>query len=128
LPAPPARAELTAARDGFSCNLEQEISMKAVFALTITLLIAATPPHAFSQEVANPATGPQSPAAPTNSPEDRGTTGWKGGAREPDKDATVGSGAGKKSDEELAADQPLMATGVDLNGPPTRFPPNKTPE
>ena len=102
--------------------------MKTAFALTITLVIAATPPHAFSQEVANPAASTQNPAASANSPEDRGTTGWTGGAREPDRDATIGSGAGKKSDQGLAADQPLMSTGVDLNGPPTRFPPNKTPE
>jgi hypothetical protein len=42
----------------------------------------------------------------------------------------VGSRAltGNRARDERAADQPLMATGVDLNGPPVRFPAADTPE
>jgi len=32
-----------------------------------------------------------------------------------------------KDDIEIANDQPLMATGIDLLGPPKRFPANQTP-
>src|SRR5262245_45254541 len=142
LTAPPSRARLHCSlsrerladaepfigSDGFSCNCEQEIRMKTLLAFVITMWITATPSPGRAQETPSPAAGPPDAAAPANSPEERGTTGWKGGAREQDKDATIGAGAQKKSDEELAADQPLMATGVDLNGPPRRFPPNKTPE
>jgi len=102
--------------------------MKILLSFLITVLMTATPLLGRAQETPNPAAGSGNAATPSNSPEERGTTGWKGGAREQEKDATPGAGVQKKSDEELAADQPLMATGVDLNGPPMRFPPNKTPE
>jgi hypothetical protein len=56
------------------------------------------------------------------------STGWTGGAggahignNDPATTGTVASAA-------TAKDQPEMATGVDLKGPPTRFPANKTPE
>ena len=55
-------------------------------------------------------------------PEDRGTTGWTGGSREPDK-----ANASAQQDASVA-NQPWMASGEDLNGPPVRFPANKTPE
>jgi hypothetical protein len=79
------------------------------------------------------------------SPQNRGSTGWTGahpetgGATldqgqnkpkgEPGKpvDATTGQGA-TVHDESEAKDQPELATGEDLNGPPRRFPPSKTPE
>lgn len=70
-------------------------------------------------------TTPQANDAGTR-PEGLGSTGWGGGSRGQSKPSTAGSARG--ADEASAADQPLMATGVDLNGPPTRFPANKTPE
>ena len=51
-------------------------------------------------------------------PEGRGSTGWTGGNRGP-------TGA---IDPEAAANQPFMATGVDLNGQPQQFPAGQTPE
>jgi len=123
-----AGAEPFIGSDGCSCNGKQENRMKTLLSFVIAMLITATPLPGRAQETPSPAVGPPDAAASANSPEERGTTDWKGGAREQDKDATVGAGVQKKSDEELAADQPLMATGVDLNGPPMRFPPNKTPE
>src|SRR5262245_12784931 len=101
--------------------------MKPLLSLLITMLITPKPYPGRAQEAQHPAAGPPAQAATAHRPDELGTTGWKGGARE-HKDATTGAGLQKKSDEELAADQPLMATGADLNGPPTRFPPNKTPE
>ena len=59
-------------------------------------------------------------------PEDRGSTGWTGGNREQMKGGTT-TGAGV-SGSDPAADQPQMGSGADLNGPPIRFPANKTPE
>ncbi len=80
-------------------------------------------------------------------PENMGSTGWTGGGSHIGTSnsltddgtatkgtaATTGSGANPATNDstpnsEAAKDQPLMATGVDLKGEPTRFPANKTPE
>jgi len=78
-------------------------------------------------------------------PENMGSTGWTGGtggshigtsnSLTEDGAATSGSASNDTKgnieatrDEESAKGQPLMATGVDLKGEPTRFPANKTPE
>jgi hypothetical protein len=67
----------------------------------------------------------QSNSAPSanttgTSPDNRGSTGWTGGSRDTKQDGAP--------DSDGAAQQPLTATGLDLNGPPRRFPANKTPE
>lgn len=77
------------------------------------------------------------------SPPNRGSTGWTGarpetgGATldqtkpngEPGKPANATTGQGVTvHDDALAKDQPEVATGEDLNGPPRRFAPSKTPE
>jgi hypothetical protein len=51
-------------------------------------------------------------------PEGMGSTGWTGGNR-----GQTGTG-----NPEAAKDQPFMATGVDLKGPPRQFPAGQTPE
>jgi hypothetical protein len=51
-------------------------------------------------------------------PEGRGSTGWTGGNR-----GQTGTG-----NPEAAKDQPFMATGLDLKGPPLQFPAGQTPE
>ena len=78
-------------------------------------------------------------------PDNMGSTGWTGGtggshigtSNTLTKDGTATSGSASpdtKSPAEMAKDgesakgQPLMATGLDLKGEPTRFPANKTPE
>jgi len=82
-------------------------------------------------------------------PENMGSTGWTGGtggshigtsnsltddgAATNGTAGTTGSGANAGTNDptpnsEAAKDQPLMATGVDLKGEPTRFPANKTPQ
>jgi hypothetical protein len=50
-------------------------------------------------------------------PKDMGSTGWTG----PHRGEQTGT-------TDSAAGQPLMATGVDLKGPPRRFSPSETPE
>ena len=63
-------------------------------------------------------------------PEHLGSSGWTGGSRGQTKDgATTGQNVGpSRDDPEAAKNQPSMATGEDLKGPPTQFPANKTPE
>lgn len=71
-------------------------------------------------------------------PENKGNTGWTGGARDqPSQSGESSKTTGKSGqdaiiqspqDAEAASTQPLTATGSDLNGPPQRFPPTKTPE
>jgi hypothetical protein len=67
-------------------------------------------------------------------PDQKGATGWSGGARDQpsqpggDKAAETSGQKIEVHDEALAKDQPAMATGEDLKGPPAQFAPSKTPE
>jgi len=61
----------------------------------------------------------QSTPSSGTAPHERGNTGWTGGNAEQSFAIPDGNGL---------ADHPWMATGVDLKGPPQRFPANKTPE
>ena len=88
-----------------------------------------TPP---AHTVEQPTTKPPS-QQPTNSsgtaPENMGATGWSGGSRGQTHDSATSNGPGASAkDTEAAKDQPVMATGEDLKGPPAQFPANKTPE
>ena len=79
-------------------------------------------------------------------PQDKGNTGWTGGARDQPSQGDQG-GPSKASettgrntpdsitkavqdahDADSAKTQPEVATGEDLNGPPKQFPAAKTPE
>ena len=84
-----------------------------------------------SSSSANGDVGRTAPKA-TNSgtaPEHLGASGWTGGSRGQTKDgATTGQSVRPTDDPEAAKNQPSMATGEDLKGPPTQFPANKTPE
>jgi hypothetical protein len=100
-----------------------------VIAVRIALvLITLLPTLSFAQE---PSSTPPSPGNSDNStgtsPENRGSTGWTGGQRETTPTSSKSAQA-QTGDDAAAADQPLMATGKDLNGPPKRFPANNTPE
>jgi hypothetical protein len=81
----------------------------------MSLIIAATMPLSWAQN-ANPAasTLERSGAAPHSS-------GGGGDQTSQTKDAAI-------RDSEAAKDQPFMATGLDLKGPPTKFPAARTPE
>ena len=102
--------------------------------IAATLMVSAT--YSFAQTntppantVENPANTPQHSTGTGTVPENMGATGWTGGSRGQTKDSatTTGQNTGAR-DAEAAKDQPAMATGEDLKGPPTQFPANKTPE
>jgi hypothetical protein len=91
-----------------------EAMMKALLmsVLTVALLAAATPSHAQSSG------GDQNKGV---------TNGWGGGTKDQSTPGGGNQGA-EVHDEAEAQNQPAMATGLDLNGPPMKFPPSKTPE
>ena len=101
------------------------------FAAALILSVAAAP--LLAQESAKPpATAPERPVATPDSgssgTKEMGTTGETGGSRGQTK-PEVGTRAITGSEaQDPAADQPEMATGLDLKGPPARFPAAKTPE
>jgi len=84
-----------------------------------TLLIAALTAGAAQFAPADAQQAPPSgqEAQGGTGPDHMGSTGWSGSHKGENTGATDG-----------AADQPLMATGIDLKGPPRRFPPSETPE
>jgi hypothetical protein len=75
---------------------------------------------------------PQHNSGSGTAPENMGATGWTGGSRGQTHDSATttgqGSAADAAKDAEAAKDQPAMASGEDLKGPPEKFAPNKTPE
>jgi hypothetical protein len=113
--------------------LSKTLWSKAQTIFLLPPLIAATTPAAAQQ---NPAAPPsQNPASPPLEPEKAdqphksgsgteppamGATGWTGGSR--------GTTHPTDPTPDSSKDQPTMATGKDLEGPPKQFPPNQTPE
>jgi hypothetical protein len=104
-----------------------------LFAAAFLLIVAIAP--ALAQEHPQPPSAPaEQPAKPPDhdssgtSPDGMGSTGWTGGSRGQSKPEVGSRGLTGGKAHEDAADQTLMATGVDLNGPPTRFPAWETPE
>ena len=72
---------------------------------------------------------PQHNSSSGTAPENMGATAWTGGSRGQTKDsATTTKQTTPAQDAEAAKDQPEMASGEDLKGPPEKFPPYKTPE
>ena len=76
-------------------------------------------------------------AANAQSDQEKGSTGWSGGAKDQPSQSAKGtqgtpvSTTGQKveaHDASEAKTQPEMATGEDLKGPPQQFAPSKTPE
>src|SRR5947209_5084741 len=116
-----------------SCS-QQEAMMKA---LGLTPLIAAvlmgTATISFAQNNTPPANAVENPSGTTQhdsgagtAPENMGATGWNGGSRGQTHDSATTTGQGGSArDTDAAKDQPVMATGEDLKGPPTQFPANK---
>ena len=102
--------------------------------ISLVLLAAAMAVSAtsFAQNNDPPASTMEKPAAVPHSsgsgtaPDGKGSTGWTGGARD-QTSQTTGQSAGAQ-DAEAAKDQPAMATGEDLKGPPKQFSPRQTPE
>ena len=110
--------------------------MLLALALTIAPVMARSeergPPAAPTPQAqpGEPATvdHPQGTPPDHSGTETRGVTGWTGAVKEQKQTgADVGSRA-LTGPQERAADQPEMATGADLKGPPMRFAPADTPE
>lgn len=108
------------------------------FTMLVALMLIWPATSPFAQSQGNPA-APEQPAARPDGTgtgtEGRGATGWTGGSRGPTDQVTGRPGAGPNSGQpgarpngEAAAQQPFMATGEDLKGPPTQFPAPQTPE
>jgi hypothetical protein len=106
---------------GFSSTLSQETMMKTpVFISIVAAAMLAT-------------------AATASYAQDKGSSGWNGGAKDqPSQSSGNGQPAapspattGQKveiHDAAEAKDQPTIATGADLNGPAAQLAPSKTPE
>jgi hypothetical protein len=60
--------------------------------------------------------------------EEKGATGWSGAAKSQDDQGNQNDAAQAARDAEAAKDQPFMAEGIDLKGPPRQFAPRLTPE
>lgn len=91
------------------------------FALAFSVIGAS----AQTQDV--PQTAPAPADSPGAVPGGMGPSGGAGSAIGTSNAHTTGSGSGAVANPS-PANQPLMATGQDLKGPPTRFPANNTPE
>jgi hypothetical protein len=104
--------------DHFIVNVPQELTMKTPILATLAaaLLMAAVSTTTYAQNG-----GPD---------QEKGSTGWSGGAKDQPGQQQVNSTTGQNvvHDEAKAKDQPLTATGEDLKGKPERFAPSKTPE
>jgi hypothetical protein len=60
---------------------------------------------------------------------EKGSTGWSGGSKDQSQTGPGTSGqAVVVHDEAKAKEQPPIATGKDLKGPPAQLAPSKTPE
>jgi hypothetical protein len=137
LPATPPGMELFGAVGRFSRCPKPEAMMRKLGLMPLiaaTMMVSATVSFAQNNTppantVENPATTPQHSSGSGTAPENMGATGWTGGSRGQTHDSATTTGQGNSAQDTAAAkDQPVMATGEDLKGPPTQFPPNKTPE
>jgi hypothetical protein len=97
-------------------------AIRATAALVMTMLMA---------------TAALAPAQNGTGDQEKGATGWSGAAKDqPSQSAgtpghPLDSKTGKEvevHDQQKARDQPALATGKSLNGPPVQLPPSKTPE
>jgi opacity protein-like surface antigen len=105
--------------------------MKTLVAAS-ALLIALASPMALAQDhSATPPSPENSSNSKGTSPEGMSSSGWSGaglgGVHTGKSNETTGSGQ-RESSSEPTSDQPEMATGQNLKGPPHRFPANNTPE
>jgi len=123
---------------GFSCDLEKEMVMISLRALGMPLLAASIslglmPSMTQAQGNQPRETTPshQDGDSGGTAPKGMGSSGWSGGtggAHVGTSNSQTTGSAPRDNSSDPTADQPEMATGKDLNGPPQRFPANKTPE
>ena len=102
--------------------------------LSTAVILLAAVTLSVAQNNMSPATGdaerPASHSDTTGSGTQQngiGSTGWTGGSRSP-SNIDPGSQNASRVDPEALGQQPEMATGADLLGPPKQFPASQTPE
>jgi len=95
---------------------------------SVTLLVAGTDTFAQQSQPRETTPSQQDSGSDGTAPHGMGSTGWTGGTGGSHVGKGATSGVGPASAQQDAADQPEMATGVDLKGPPTRFRAIDTPE
>jgi hypothetical protein len=95
------------------------------WAFAAALMIVTAAPLLAQDAPERPVATPDSNSSSTK---EMGTTGDTGGSRGQTKPGVGSRAISGSEDRDLAADQPEMATGLDLKGPPVRFPAAKTPE
>lgn len=67
--------------------------------------------------------------AQTSGSEQKGASGWSGGAKDPvSQSGGPDKAAQNERDAEAARTMPEMASGIDLKGPARQFAPRNTPE
>lgn len=105
--------------------------MKALAAAAALLISLALPMALAQDHSATPASPENSSHSDGTAPQGMGSTGWtggSGGSHTGTSNSQTTGAAPREGSSGPAADQPETATGEDLNGPPTRFPADKTPE
>jgi hypothetical protein len=114
-----------------------KIPVASALALTVAAGLALAQQHRWTPAAGRPAAGPQGMAAVVQT---KGKTVQAGTTAQPNDDtggqgkssakpSSVGSRALTGNDEDRQTrNQPEMATGIDLKGPPVRFPAADTPE
>src|SRR5882757_7621573 len=132
LPAKPPGMELFGPIDRFSFCPQPEAMMRKLGLMPlIAAILTVSASVSFAQNttapansVENPATTPQHGSSSGTAPENMGATGWTGGSRGQTHDSATTTGQGNAAqdakDAAAAKDQPAMATGEDLKGPPTQ--------
>src|SRR5882757_11347891 len=97
------------------------IAAAMMVSATVSFAQNNTPP---ANSAENPITTPQHSSGSGTAPENLGATGWTGGSRGQTHDSATTTGQGNAAqdakDAAAAKDQPAMATGEDLKGPPTQ--------
>lgn len=103
-----------------------------IIPLAAALLIAVSASHAQQSQPGETTPQQQDSHSDGTAPHGMSSTGWTGGTGGSHIGTSNQQTTGESSDSHSAtadtSNQPLMATGEDLNGPPTKFPANKTPE
>jgi hypothetical protein len=107
--------ELLTSANRYPSTLFQETMMKTFGLVSAAALLLASVTISYGQGNSGTA------------PEQKGNTGWTGGAADQPTQSTDGKKI-EVHDEARAKDMPLTASGEDLKGPPQQLAPSKTPE
>jgi hypothetical protein len=100
----------------------------ATLLLSAAILTMGAAVHAQQDQPAERMPSHQDGDSSGTSPGGMSSSGWTGGTGGAHIGTSNSHTTGAAPPPAPSDGQPLTATGEDLNGPPTRFPPNKTPE